>query len=1529
MTEEDSGTEDSPIVYRAYEGEKVNLVGNMVISGSKFKPVEEQEILERLSDEVQDKVLVYDLEAENGLTQFSPIPKNGYGWPAQASAMSVLVDGKTQTLSRYPNSGFVNISSIQKKGFVPRDHMANPDGTCPQCTKEAGGGERIECAYGESKFLEQPGGVFTVNSLKDKYDLWSQENDIWTSGYFFWDWADDNCAIESVENTDTGLKMTMRHPSRYGVGQSGRKFYAYNLLCEVDQPGEWYLDRENAKLYLYPDKNIEKSDIELTMQGKPLVNMENVSYVDWQGVTFSKSNGHGLVMKDCENVEIAGCTFQDLGQRAIFMGDPEGLDDIPTTNIGNHGGSNNTVRSCDITRTGQGGVYVGGGNRYSLTPGNNKVVNCDISDFSTVKRTYSPAVELVGCGNSAERNSIYDAPHTAIQFKGNDMMIYGNDIHNVCYETADVGAIYSVRRWSWQGTVVKNNFIHDLVNTGGIGSAAVYIDDLGSGVTMTENLLVNIPGYTTLFGGGRDHVITNNIQINSGNGKGFHYDDRGLGWAWYHAAGPDGECYGELVNLRENPEYDKELWDERYPGLAAIDLDTIETRTEKGDGFKDWRKVAAQPANSLIEKNLLVGVANPFGNVSSNTRKYSKFDADTNIALAKGTDIGFANPDAYDFTVLKDSKIKEIMGDNHFKVEEMGLYEDEFRTLEKIELEKPVLTAPNNGEQDIIVTNGVRFTWQPVENAETYNLEVSEDKTFTDSVKLYSTDDTTISAAGLEKSKTYFWRVTARVKAVNGASSVSEVRMFTTSDKDDSSFFEGFQNFNNMEAAPGKGAPSRTAEKAHTGRYSYVLDESMDAIQKVFGSKHNDIVSVWLYDNMNKGNGAAGFVNVPSLVDGQEGNQWAGAGVSVEVRTGARKDNYSIRVGGTFEETDIERTEGWHELKWDYSDGQTCKISIDGQEVRTIEDVIGYDRIELGDFWDHHGYAGDVSGMMFDDLTVGTPELRENILSITFPEKSIQIDMDETYQLEPVVEADPDIDVELEYSTQEWEIAKVDENGLIQPVREGKTIVRAASKENPMIYTTATVIVGDGLERNAVQVESGHIIKIGEEECEETEVMVPVGAVVSIKADEAPEDMKFAGWEVIPADIKLADKNAAETTFTAPDSSVIIRATYANIGTPQNATRKSVATPSDWYAFADTDSLDELLDDEAIITEEDQEHLEKGWKVEVILNIDRKSSYRGTPSDAIREEMTEDEKTAFFAKTSLKKKITNRTGSKTETVNLSTANNAVRMTMEIPEKFEDKDTDKYRLIGWTEDMGASGYEMTWEREGRIFSFDGEANGVYALVYSEEEIPWTPIEPAEPVEPEKPDEPDEIPWYPIIPGEPTDPDEPTKPEKPSRPGNSGGSSSGGNTNSARRVTKNQNNTSSAQGNWKQNEKGWWFEYKDGGYPAYKWELVKDKWYYFNEAGYMATGWQFVNGNWYFLAPETGAMVTGWRLDTDGRWYYLDTETGAMKTGWKEIGSSWYYMNPSVKDTRPYGSMYQNEMTPDGYQVDGNGARINKK
>ncbi len=174
-------------------------------------------------------------------------------------------------------------------------------------------------------------------------------------------------------------------------------------------------------------------------------------------------------------------------------------------------------------------------------------------------------------------------------------------------------------------------------------------------------------------------------------------------------------------------------------------------------------------------------------------------------------------------------------------------------------------------------------------------------------------------------------------------------------------------------------------------------------------------------------------------------------------------------------------------------------------------------------------------------------------------------------------------------------------------------------------------------------------------------------------------------------------------------------------------------------------------------------------------------------------------------------------------------------------------------------------------------------------------------------------------------------------RPNRPSGGGSSSGGGSGSGSSRST-------STSGSWQQDANGWWFQYTNGGYATNKWETINGKWYYFNEKGYAVTGWQLINGQWYYLDSTNCDMKTGWYFDSaDGKWYYL-SGSGAMATGWVEVNGKSYYLSPTATEptysydaekgawvytnaaARPFGSMYVSETTPDGYQVDANGAWI---
>ena len=165
----------------------------------------------------------------------------------------------------------------------------------------------------------------------------------------------------------------------------------------------------------------------------------------------------------------------------------------------------------------------------------------------------------------------------------------------------------------------------------------------------------------------------------------------------------------------------------------------------------------------------------------------------------------------------------------------------------------------------------------------------------------------------------------------------------------------------------------------------------------------------------------------------------------------------------------------------------------------------------------------------------------------------------------------------------------------------------------------------------------------------------------------------------------------------------------------------------------------------------------------------------------------------------------------------------------------------------------------------------------------------------------------------------------------------------------------------QGQWRlldQEKQQWEYIFKDGSkakdgwfylYNPYSSDENKTNWFYFRKQGIMQFGWiRSENQNWYFCHEisdgNLGTLKRGWHEDLDDKAkYYLDPVTGIMQTGWRNIDGKFYYFTPLKYATgqswfwnteigrwlfrflgyRTYGSMYQNEKTPDGYSVDVNG------
>lgn len=502
LTREDSGDKDSPVAYRAYPGEAVRLTGGVEITD--FKPVRDPKILERLEPAARGHVLQADLKAR-GITDFGKLTPRGFGRGVQPAALELYSDGKPMPLARWPNDAWATIAAVP----------AGPNG-----------------------------GKFTYSG--DRPKRWAAGDDIWLHGYWTYPWAECYVKVSSIDTTTREITTAQPH-GVYGYCE-GRRYYAFNILEELDQPGEWYLDRQTGMLYFWPPK---PGRVYATVLDKPLVSIKDASHVTLRGLAFEYVRGTAIAIAGGESNRVAGCSIRNAGNIAVQI----------------EGGTDNGLLGCDISGTGDGAVVLQGGDRMTLTPAGNFVENCSISDFSRWVRTYQPGVAIGGVGNRIAHNRIFDAPHSAIILGGNDHIIEFNEIFRVCRETGDAGAFYMGRDWTQRGNVVRFNYFHDLAKTEGLAGysevISVYLDDWSSGMRMYGNVCFKA-GQGLHLGGGRDNAIENNVFIDCV--PAVHIDARGLGWAKSYFDGSDNTLFDRVkaVNGTQPP------YSTHYPPLATL-----------------------------------------------------------------------------------------------------------------------------------------------------------------------------------------------------------------------------------------------------------------------------------------------------------------------------------------------------------------------------------------------------------------------------------------------------------------------------------------------------------------------------------------------------------------------------------------------------------------------------------------------------------------------------------------------------------------------------------------------------------------------------------------------------------------------------------------------------------------------------------------------------------------------------------------------------------------------------------------------
>ncbi len=413
-----------------------------------------------------------------------------------ASFRTLFVDGKRATWARYPNEGFLH--AVDGKG---KTVIVLPPGTAKRA------------------WSEDPAAK--VNIVAEK------------------GWYNEIVNIKAIGDAGDTIELSGRE--LVGRILPDNRFFIEGVRSELDAEGEWYLDRQAAKLYYLSagapaERRFEAAVVDRLVDVRGTV-AQPVRHLAFRGLEFFGSDftfDHVAVrtnqdaaihLVNARNVEIADCRIVAAGGYAVWLH----LDS-----------RDNVIRRNEVVDGGAGGVLVTGA-RFSylsdadlydpapevqqVAPIGNVIAENHIHHGGLV-REYCSGIHLDSrpLALSRERgtyvgfNHIHDMPRNGVFIFRNQggNIIEANHIHDVLKRTNDGGAIHlaSMNPLSAPMHIVDNR-IYRVGYQGGDTKIrlafGIYPDWFTSHMTIRGNIISDTRDGGIRLLGGSDAIIEHNL----------------------------------------------------------------------------------------------------------------------------------------------------------------------------------------------------------------------------------------------------------------------------------------------------------------------------------------------------------------------------------------------------------------------------------------------------------------------------------------------------------------------------------------------------------------------------------------------------------------------------------------------------------------------------------------------------------------------------------------------------------------------------------------------------------------------------------------------------------------------------------------------------------------------------------------------------------------------------------------------------------------------------------------------------------
>lgn len=456
---EDAGTEQTPIVYRAFPGEKPVLLGGRRISG--FGPH-------------KGKILKVDV-AKLGFTR---------------DFNQLFCNDERMQLARYPNFDAANPYAggyAYVDGVLPKDSEKYKE-------KAEYPPRQIHMRAKDARKWAQPEGGEII--------------------YFPWhNWMNISVPMASYDAASRTITLTRdakTHEGYPGGIRPGDRYFVRNLPEELDAPGEWYLDRQTHTLYFWPPVDVKESVISAPAT-EHLIEISGgaVGWITLRGFTIECCDGYAIILRGATNCLVAGNTIRHAGGR---LGGGGGVFVDRGANCG--------IVGNDIYDIGNIGITLRGGDRETLKPGGHYAENNYLHHIG-VLNGHGHGIKLEGIGLRVSHNLIHDITRSSIFGGGNDCVVEYNHLRHDNLVTEDTAGYYNGGNWHNRGQIVRYNYVHDVLGYGRRGGKwvtpifawGIYLDDDESGTQVYGNIVARTPLGGVHVHAGRDNLVENNIIV--------------------------------------------------------------------------------------------------------------------------------------------------------------------------------------------------------------------------------------------------------------------------------------------------------------------------------------------------------------------------------------------------------------------------------------------------------------------------------------------------------------------------------------------------------------------------------------------------------------------------------------------------------------------------------------------------------------------------------------------------------------------------------------------------------------------------------------------------------------------------------------------------------------------------------------------------------------------------------------------------------------------------------------------------------